>query len=188
MAFQRYKDLLQQKKKEFYLLCRYNNNPILKTFYKNYCKILSKVISVAKHMYYNEVIRNSENKIKSTWKIINEEKGKTRSRPIIQFLKTNNNIVNNQKVLTNILITIFCLLRNYLTRITREMTKIRIHYITNRNLFNPNNKMERKYATSYELEKIINSLKSKNSHGYEEISNKIIKLSASFIISPLTYI
>jgi len=52
---------------------------------------LLKVIAAAKHMYYNEVIRNSENKIKSTWKIINEEKGKTRSRPIIQFLKTNNN-------------------------------------------------------------------------------------------------
>jgi len=48
--------------------------------------------------------------------------------------------------------------------------------------------MEWKYATTYELEKIIKSLKSKNSHGYEEISNKIIKLSASFIISPLTYI
>jgi hypothetical protein len=48
--------------------------------------------------------------------------------------------------------------------------------------------MEWKYATTYELEKIIKSLKSKNSYGYEEISNKIMKLSASFIISPLTYI
>jgi len=52
----------------------------------------------------------------------------------------------------------------------------------------PNNEMEWKYATTYELEKIIKPLKSKNSHGYEEISNKIIKLSAPFIISPLTYI
>jgi len=41
------------------------------------------MISAAKQMYYNEVIRNREDKIKSTWKIINEEKGKTRSRPII---------------------------------------------------------------------------------------------------------
>ena len=52
----------------------------------------------------------------------------------------------------------------------------------------PNNEMEWKYATTYELEKIIKPLKSKNSHGYEEISNKIIKLSAPFLISPLTYI
>ena len=52
----------------------------------------------------------------------------------------------------------------------------------------PNNEMEWKYATTHELEKIIKPLKSKNSHGYEEISNKIIKLSTPFIISPLTYI
>ena len=52
------------RKKELYLLRRDNNNPILKKFYKNYCKTLLKVISAAKHMYYNEVIRNSENKIK----------------------------------------------------------------------------------------------------------------------------
>jgi hypothetical protein len=52
----------------------------------------------------------------------------------------------------------------------------------------PENKMEWKYSTTYELEKTIRSLKTKNSYGYEEISNKIIKLSAPFIISPLTYI
>ena len=40
----------------------------------------------------------------------------------------------------------------------------------------------------YELEKIIKSLNSKNSHGYDRISNKIIKASLPFIISPLTYI
>jgi hypothetical protein len=32
------------------------------------------------------------------------------------------------------------------------------------------------------------SLKSKNSHGYDEISVKILKLSSQFITSPLTYI
>jgi hypothetical protein len=52
----------------------------------------------------------------------------------------------------------------------------------------PVNKMEWKYATTYELEKIIRSLKTKNSYGYEEISNKIIKLSVPFIISSLIYI
>ena len=40
----------------------------------------------------------------------------------------------------------------------------------------------------YELEKIIKSLNSKNSHGYDGISNKIMKATVPFIISPLTYI
>jgi Notch-like protein len=45
-----------------------------------------------------------------------------------------------------------------------------------------------KYATTYEINMIIKSLKTKNSHGYDEIPIKILELSASFIISPLTYI
>ena len=48
--------------------------------------------------------------------------------------------------------------------------------------------MNWKYATTYEIDKIIKSLSSKNSYGYDRISNKILKLSAPFIISLLTYI
>jgi hypothetical protein len=44
------------------------------------------------------------------------------------------------------------------------------------------------YASTYEIEKIVKSLKTKNTFGYDEISNWIIKLTAPFIISPLTYI
>ena len=49
-------------------------------------------------------------------------------------------------------------------------------------------KIKWKYVTTHELEKIIRSLEAKNSHGFDEISNKIIKVSSRFIISPLTYI
>ena len=133
------------------------------------------MISAAKQMYYNEVIRNREDKIKSTWKIINEEKGKTRSRPIIQFLKTNNNIVNNQKVMANIVNNYFLSVADLLNKDNKRDDKNTnpLHYLQNF-INKPNNKMEWKYATTYELEKIIKSLKSKNSYGYEEISNKII--------------
>ena len=39
-----------------------------------------------------------------------------------------------------------------------------------------------------ESEKIINFLKIKESSGYDEISTKILKISAPFISSPLSYI
>jgi hypothetical protein len=45
-----------------------------------------------------------------------------------------------------------------------------------------------KNTTTYEISKIINSLKNKTSHGYDEISDKILKTSALFILSPLTHI
>jgi hypothetical protein len=48
--------------------------------------------------------------------------------------------------------------------------------------------MSWQYASTYEIEKIIKSLRTKNTCGFDEISNRIIKLSAPFIISPLTYI
>ena len=42
--------------------------------------------------------------------------------------------------------------------------------------------------TTYEINKIIKSLKTKNSYGYDEICIKILKLSAPFIIPPpITY-
>jgi len=41
------------------------------------------------------------------------------------------------------------------------------------------------YTSTKEINKIINSLKDKNSSGYDEISTKIIKISKPFIISPL---
>jgi hypothetical protein len=44
------------------------------------------------------------------------------------------------------------------------------------------------YASTYESEKIIKSLKSKNTSGFDEISNHIIKLISPIITSPLTHI
>jgi hypothetical protein len=48
--------------------------------------------------------------------------------------------------------------------------------------------MNWKYATSYGIEKIIRSLKTKNTSGYAEISDRIIKSNSAYIISPLTHI
>jgi hypothetical protein len=44
------------------------------------------------------------------------------------------------------------------------------------------------YTSTYEIQNIIKSLKTKNSYGFDEISVKILKPSLPFIVSPLTYI
>ena len=43
-------------------------------------------------------------------------------------------------------------------------------------------------TSTQEIGKIIKSLKTKNSYGYDEISVKILKWSSPYIVSPLTYI
>jgi hypothetical protein len=45
-----------------------------------------------------------------------------------------------------------------------------------------------KTTSSSEIQKIINSLKCKNSYGYIEILSRILKPSAPYILYPLTYI
>jgi hypothetical protein len=43
-------------------------------------------------------------------------------------------------------------------------------------------------TTTYEIGKIIHSLKCKDSYGYDKISSGILKISAPYVLSPLTYI
>jgi hypothetical protein len=48
--------------------------------------------------------------------------------------------------------------------------------------------MRWKYTNTHEIEKIIKSLKTRDSSGYNEITSRIIKLTLPFIISLLTHI
>ena len=83
-------------------MCRCSNDLNLKIYYKRDCTVQSKVILTAKKPHYNKIILGSKNKIKSTWKIINEEKGKTKSSIDIQSLVINNNVIMNQNKIANV--------------------------------------------------------------------------------------
>ena len=52
----------------------------------------------------------------------------------------------------------------------------------------PSSAIRSKNTTTHEIEKIIHSMKLKDSHGHDEISTRILKMSAPYILSPLTYI
>jgi len=57
------------------------------------------------------------------------------------------------------------------------------------NLFNePFPSIKHKNTSPKEIEKMINPLKIKESSGYDEVSTKILKISAPSISSPLSYI
>jgi len=172
-------------------LCRRSTDLNLKIYYKRYYAILSKVILTAKKLYYNKIIQGSKNKMKTTWKIINEEKGKTKSSIDIQYLVINNNVIMNQNKIANIFNNYFISIAGTVNadnnkHINTSMTNP-INYLTN-NFRRPFPKISWQYASTYEIEKINKSLRTKNTCGYDEISNHIIKLTAPFIIAPLTYI
>jgi len=60
-------------KKYLYLLTKNNDDSNLKNCYKQYCKILTKVIKEAKRSMYKNQIKISTNKIKTIWNIIKTE-------------------------------------------------------------------------------------------------------------------
>jgi len=45
-----------------------------------------------------------------------------------------------------------------------------------------------KLNNTHKIDKIIHSLKCKDSYGYDEMSSRILKISAPYVLSPLTYI
>jgi hypothetical protein len=52
----------------------------------------------------------------------------------------------------------------------------------------PFSNIKLKCTTTIAIEVIIKSLKTRNSHGYDDVSTKILKISTPYILSPLTYI
>jgi hypothetical protein len=128
--------------------------------------------------------------MKSTWEIINAERRKARKGIDIQSLIIDNNKTVNKTEVANVF-------NNYFLSIADATNSNNNHRDTN--MTNPINYLANsfrkptanihgQYTSTYEITKIIKSLKTKNSCGYDEISNHVIKLSAPFITSLLTYI
>jgi hypothetical protein len=111
----------------------------------------------------------------------------------IKSLKINNIISNNPQEIANTFNDYFSNDTDTVTRNIKKGDKNSKDNVDPSNYLttNCNNMFTRinwKYATTYEINKILKSLKTKNLYGYDEIPIKIVKLSAPFIISPLAYI
>jgi hypothetical protein len=89
-----------RRKRELYLLYR-NNDIKFKTYYKSYCKILSTVINTAKRLYYDGLITNSKNKIKTTWNIVKSITGKNLENKLPLSVCINGALTENQQVIAD---------------------------------------------------------------------------------------
>ena len=76
---------------------------------------------------------------------------------------------------------------NHIDNRRQTQNRDKPHHIL-RNCRRPYPNIKFRYTSTKEVEKIIKLLKTKNAQGYDEISVKILKWSAPFISSPLTYI
>jgi len=180
-----------KRKRELFLLWRHNKDENLKTYYKKYCKVLTNVILSAKKLHYNRLILNSNNKMATTWKIINQEIGKPSHSNNTISLRIENKEVPNQNKIANIFNNYFLTIAATLTPGNNKHTNTQephpISYLLN-SFHQPFSRLKWNYTSTHEIGQIIKSLKSKNSSGYDEISTRILKLIAPYILSLLTQI
>jgi hypothetical protein len=175
-----------KNKRNLYVKYRNSRDPTHKAQYKDYCKILSSVIRAAKKMYFDALIQKSNNKIKTTWNLV---KSLLNNKTNTNMNNTNDNI-NNQNT-ANAFNSYFASVADNIINNSRKTNSVYsdcpLEYLR-LNCNQPNFSFTLKNTTAHEINKIIQSMKPKDSHGYDEISIRILKMSAPFILSPLTYI
>jgi len=181
-----------QHKRELYLISRDNINSKLKAHYKSYCLILSTVIKATKQLYYNNKISKSNNKIKTTCDIIEMETCKNHTSKGTQLINMDRKLITNQLSFVNSFNNYFLTVADKITsNIKNDKTSLNCNntiHCLHKNFKLPCPNIKLKYTTLKEIEKIIKSLKSKNSHGYDGIPVKILEVSTPLITSPLTNI
>jgi len=165
----------------------------LKEYYLKYSKILSKVIKTAKILHHNNRIIHSNNKIRMTWNIIrNETGGNSTKYDKVNTLNTDkeyNKSVNAEifnKYFLTIAENISCKIAGSNKQIL-NCTKNSLSYLSQVLNLPFLNTVFHNTSTG-EIEKTIHTFPCKNSCGYDEVSVKILKVSAPFISSPLCHI
>jgi hypothetical protein len=164
----------------------YNNNIDLLNYYKRYTKELSKKIRETKKEYYNNMIRQSKNKIATTWNIIKMEKRKTCTKDNIIKMEVNGSVNYNPQIIASVVNQYFLLVgNNNLINITKTNCKDVTDDLLG-TFGKPFPRIQYNNITRHEVEKIIKSLNASNSCDYDEIPVKIVKISSRYISSPLT--
>ena len=174
--------------------CRKYKNLILDKYYKDHCQILSKVIKEAKKMKYDNRVLNSSNRMKTSWNLINTEKGKGMNNQTIQSLNIGDEITTDHQTIADAFNKHFIMIPDTIIKNNIDKNYSAGSYKNNlpHSLVNASHSsfpsMKFTYTTEKEIDKIIKSLKHSNSCGYDEITTTIIQVCSPYITSPLNYI
>jgi len=122
----------------------------------------------------------SNNKVNTTWDILkgNMQNHKNKGTQLINIV---GKFITNQQSITNFFSNYFLTVADKITsNIKNDKNLINCNnpiHCLHKNFKLPCSNMKLKYTTPKEIEKMIKSLKSKNSHGYDGIPMKILKVS-----------
>ena len=142
-------------------------------------------------MTLNKRILKSNNKTNTTWNIINELLGKQHFTQDIQKLTVEGTHFTNQHDIADAFNKCFSTIIDKTNNDSLENMKHKIFFTYS--YFDQCGgdsvpSLVFKSFSTQEIISIIKSIETKNSSGYDEISTKLLKISANYIRPPLTYI
>jgi len=146
---------------------------------------------LAKKIHYNNLISKSNNKPKTTWNIVRTITSNRNTNNNITTMNVKNKFSSNSLKIANafnshfLLVAENLLIKNFYGKNTNNHIDPLSYLQQNFRHFSI--PMKVKNTTTHEIDR-IHSIKSKDSSGYDEISSRILKISAPYVLSPLTFI
>lgn len=178
--------LISCNRKEFlyHLWKKDPDNIYIKNYYRDYSKILSKVIKAAKRIHDRDTIKNNIGNSRNLWNVINDIIGnKPKKKDEITYIvNSHNQKVYDSTDISNLMNSFFC---NIGTELSDKIQTPPNSYLVLPNI-NPKT-IFISPTTSHEIYNIIEKMKLKNG-GVDSIHMKVIKKLANYIVDPIVHI
>ncbi|XP_026739279.1 uncharacterized protein LOC113502097 [Trichoplusia ni] len=171
--------LCSKKKRLLLWQLRLNPNQVNKVTFSNYSKLYKKIIKLTQKSQNNYNIKQSKNKSKTTWQIINQTKLNIPKNPI--------NSINLGSFKISDPLDICNAFNNHFVDKIQPKIDVGSNPKPHRISTQPNS-IFLAPSEPYNIFKIIMSLKNTNSVGYDGISTKVLKSVANDICLHLSYI
>jgi hypothetical protein len=138
-------------------------------------------------------IKKSSNKCKTTWNIIKKVSNNQQPQTDIQELLIDSKHLKYQQDIADVFNNYFSSIIdkisiNNINNKTDKDNFLTFHHYLEQNYSYPPPPLVIKTFSTKEITSVIKALKTKNSYGYDEISTKVLKISTTYICSPLTHI
>lgn len=178
-----------KRKRELHRESKFNKNQNFLSYVKMYKKIFKQVVINAKKMSNASYIKKSDNKSRAIWQIVNKTLGKDKCnlKETIVLKDKNNMEIRNPDLLASSFNDFFV---NITQNINLPQVKVKgIHTSVKQICVNKNASLSNfQLCNKTEVLKVIQSLKNKNSVGWDEVPICLIKAAADVIAEPLVQI
>lgn len=158
---------------ELYGLKQYRFDTTFLEYVKNYSKLFKKICIIAKSKFLSETIKNSNNKVKATWKIINNETGKSVKQDNHLEIMVGNKLVNKAADVAEAFNEYFASIPIATTR-SLSSSPSKAEDLLHSSVSKCGNVFSFEHVTPRDVVNVFNSLKSKNTGDYWGISIKLL--------------